>query len=68
MHGKEKFGAKCIELKKRGGEYLIIFLWSVVYYGNNWNIFSRHDDKKLISRFIEIDMRKLAQVGLTLIS
>ncbi len=36
--------------------------------GNDWNIFSRHDDKKLISRFIEIDMRKLAQVGLTLIS
>ncbi|WRG49830.1 hypothetical protein E5E37_07665 [Helicobacter pylori] len=25
--------------------------------------FSRHDNKKLISRFIEIDMRKLAQVG-----
>ncbi len=67
MHGKEKFGAKCIELKKRGGVSYNLFMVSRLL-GNDWNIFSRHDDKKLISRFIEIDMRKLAQVGLTLIS
>ncbi len=32
MHGKEKFGAKCIELKKRGGEhgFMIFDLWWVV--------------------------------------
>lgn len=31
MHGKEKFGAKCIELKKGGGHGFMIFdLWWVI--------------------------------------
>ncbi len=27
MHGKEKFGAKCIELKKGGGEHVRGFFY-----------------------------------------